>query len=62
MIRVHHSSGQKLAVGNSDYKTIIEAKMVSMSFACLLLSESLVSLSYFLCGIFRKYTASLMNP
>ncbi|XP_066365447.1 probable nucleolar protein 5-2 [Miscanthus floridulus] len=27
MIRSHYSSGQKLAVGNSDYKTIIEAKL-----------------------------------
>ncbi|KAF8691440.1 hypothetical protein HU200_040581 [Digitaria exilis] len=27
MIRSHYSSGQKLAVGRSDYKTIIEAKL-----------------------------------
>lgn len=61
MIRSHHSSGQKLAVGRSDYKRIIEAKLVSMSFPCLLMSESLVSLSYFL-WIFQKIHCLFDEP
>jgi nucleolar protein 58 len=36
MIKKWLRTGQKLAVGKPEYKTIIEASLVSVSFSCLL--------------------------
>lgn len=60
MIKKWLRPGQKLAVGKLEYKTVIEASLVSVIFLCLLayvnhLSNNLAI--YF----FREYTACLMK-